>query len=989
MNASLRFMPQLVVRTPQLPFNLNINEDFILDLLNREWFMNAIYIASPVLYEAALKLKEQSERVDRNKIIFSLTRYYIRMSTRATPFGLFSAIAIADWSTNNAVQSGDRQFTAKCRFDIQFVSSFLHYIQTFSEVKQHLVYYANNSLYRVDDEWRFNEINYLNNRKKYDLSSIEATTYLDEIIRTAVDGITFKVLIEKLQEMGADLNDANSYFDRLINSGILVSELDLTLTGSDVFQPAFNILESIENNTIDIVRTIWKGLGVMPVLPENLKAVERTLSDLGLDFKQNMLFQVDSLLLNQRLKLEKKIQTEIIEVIDVLSCFKTNQGNPILEKFKELFTEKFGDQEVPFLKAMDSEIGIDYMGQMNKLVSSIIPAEGFADMQQESHILNEVNEYLMTELINCNREGKYEFKINKSQLKSKRIELPPSFSVVFQILNETTNQLYIEQVGGSSALSMIGRFTSLDEDIYTLGKGIADQEASYSPSVIFAEIIHLPDDRMGNILFRRPLRSFEIPYLAKASVNKDCQISVNDLFISIKDNNIVLRSGTLNKIIVPRLSSAHNYNSSALPVYHFLCQLQSQHVQTSLTFSWGTAAVFFNFLPRVTFKQHILFPATWRFKITDVKLLFLEQHQKDNFNEFCLKWKLPRYFKLADDDNELLIDSKNYFLVKNFLKLIRNREQFELIEFIEPITSSNNVYLNQFVAAVINDQPCTENNIPVVSQDGLETDACYDIGSEWIYYKLYCTGNSADRILLKCIYPFIQEQQSKGWLKKWFFVRYNDPHFHLRIRFQINDIDYLADFMRSFSIFIETERYNGFIWKVQTDTYMREIYRYGSNSMETGEEIFHLESNAILTLINTNNENDRWMFGMLYVDAVLSLFKYSDEDKLLFVKMQRDAYFEEFKLEKSFKDDLNQKYQGIYTDFSTILSGKERKDLITMVEDIILKISDLTSEKHLTHFLPSYFHMFFNRLFHSHNRLHEYVLYEFLRKYYNSRSYLE
>ena len=54
----------------------------------------------------------------------------------------------------------------------------------------------------------------------------------------------------------------------------------------------------------------------------------------------------------------------------------------------------------------------------------------------------------------------------------------------------------------------------------------------------------------------------------------------------------------LDKRVVPRLTTAHSYNSRSLGVYRFLCSLQNQGVAAGMMWSWG-ALESASFLPRV------------------------------------------------------------------------------------------------------------------------------------------------------------------------------------------------------------------------------------------------------------------------------------------------------------------------------------------------------------------------------------------------------
>lgn len=60
-------------------------------------------------------------------------------------------------------------------------------------------------------------------------------------------------------------------------------------------------------------------------------------------------------------------------------------------------------------------------------------------------------------------------------------------------------------------------------------------------------------------------------------------------------------------------------------------------------------------------------------------------------------------------------------------------------------------------------------------------------GSEWLYFKIYTGTKTGDDILKNEVYDFVHDLRRKNIIDQWFFVRYNDPDFHLRLRLHINN----------------------------------------------------------------------------------------------------------------------------------------------------------------------------------------------------------
>jgi thiopeptide-type bacteriocin biosynthesis protein len=66
------------------------------------------------------------------------------------------------------------------------------------------------------------------------------------------------------------------------------------------------------------------------------------------------------------------------------------------------------------------------------------------------------------------------------------------------------------------------------------------------------------------------------------------------------------------------------------------------------------------------------------------------------------------------------------------------------------------------------------------------------IGDEWLYYKIYSGYKTAETLLIDTIFPLAQLFLQAHWIDNWFFIRYSDPQFHLRIRFHITKNEHIA-----------------------------------------------------------------------------------------------------------------------------------------------------------------------------------------------------
>ncbi len=268
------------------------------------------------------------------------------------------------------------------------------------------------------------------------------------------------------------------------------------------------------------------------------------------------------------------------------------------------------------------------------------------------------------------------------------------------------------------------------------------------------------------------------------------------------------------------------------------------------------------------------------------------------------------------------------------------------------------------------------------------------LGEEWIYYKLYCGTRTADTILVDVIKPLTDTLLANNLIDKWFFIRYSDPNPHLRIRFHCSEITNLGNIIQEVKKAVYPYINSGLIWKVQTDTYQREIERYGTNTIAVAEHIFYIDSMDCVAALSWIYEDDLlFMYALKSIDILLHVFNYDLKNKIAFVKPNLQAFKKEFHSNKQLNKQLNKKHQALKQQVETfmtlqshdeyepllILMDKKKKELIEVSNTILKTKMDDTS---LSSFLSSIIHMLINRIFRDQQRLHELVCYDSLFRIY-------
>ncbi|WP_027394259.1 thiopeptide-type bacteriocin biosynthesis protein [Aquimarina latercula] len=272
------------------------------------------------------------------------------------------------------------------------------------------------------------------------------------------------------------------------------------------------------------------------------------------------------------------------------------------------------------------------------------------------------------------------------------------------------------------------------------------------------------------------------------------------------------------------------------------------------------------------------------------------------------------------------------------------------------------------------------------------------IGSEWLYYKIYTGPKTSDLILTDIIKPIATHLLDKGIIDKWFFIRYNDPKHHIRVRFHYNKPENIAEVINTLYGSLKEFSDEDLIWKIQLDTYQREVERYGGETMSISEELFFLDSRMIVDFLDMidgdEGEELRWLFGVRAIDQLLQDFGYSEDDKLALLERLKTGFGVEFGMNKGLKKQMDKKFRNEHDKIKNFLSFKRDSDpdyapIIDALDeksisskDLVKEILTIVDKNQLDDMMSSYIHMLMNRLFRSKNRLHEMVLYDLLYRTY-------
>jgi thiopeptide-type bacteriocin biosynthesis protein len=260
-------------------------------------------------------------------------------------------------------------------------------------------------------------------------------------------------------------------------------------------------------------------------------------------------------------------------------------------------------------------------------------------------------------------------------------------------------------------------------------------------------------------------------------------------------------------------------------------------------------------------------------------------------------------------------------------------------------------------------------------------------------------------VLLDLVQPLVDEVVGRGDVESWFFLRYADPHPHLRVRFRGDPQRLAAAVLPALHRHAEALLADGRLWRTQLDTYVREVERYGGGGgIELCEELFRIDSEAVLAILASVPGDEgltwRWKLTLAAIDQLIQGLVPADE-RLGHVRRCRDAYVAELDPTGSLRPALGRTWRAERAGISELLDliaapGPSPYPAVAALQRRAAESAHLLGELGrraaaglLTEPLPgiaqSLCHLHAIRLLRSAPRLQELVVYDLLDRTYRAR----
>jgi len=1009
-------------------------------LLERPVIRDALFIASPDLDESLDVWKrdpdsERGERIER-----AIVRYFGRMAGRPTPFGLFAGGSVGEIGDRTRLLiEGQEKYERHSRFDMDYLFALANALGRDPALRPALVFRPNSSLYRAAGRLHYVEARLDGKNRTHHLVAVEDSDGLQATLACAREGSGAGSLSAALIGEEVSATEADEYVAELIDSQILLPDLDLFVTGRGPAEALADQLRA-RPETVEIGDRLEKAVRDLSTIdaagpgadPASYRAIARQLEGLPAPVELSRLFQVDMVKQSPEAVLGGAVLDEIIRGVEILRRLTPVPKAGDLSRFREAFLARYEAREVPLVEVLDEEVGIGFpiAGGTDDEGGPLLKGIELSAAAEPTVPWGARETFLLRQLTDAAAAGASEIVLDPDKLGELEhkdpLTLPGAFAVVVEVaaaseeaLSAGNFRLLWKGSDGPSGARLLGRFCHADSKLLQFVERHLRAEEALDSEAVFAEIVHLPEGRLGNILFRPVLRGYEIPYLGRSGAPIERQIPITDLFVSVSGGRILLRSARLDRRVIPRLTTAHNYGRG-LPLYRFLCALREEDAAVSLGWDWGALGSA-SFLPRVVCGRLVLAPASWNVGKDELKR-FGASRGAERFRtiqSWRAERRLPRLIVLADGDNQLPIDLANTLSVESFVSLVKDRDGARLIEMFPGADElcargPEGRFLHELIVPFVRTQAAAVD-APSVSSVGEKrqrpaTPAVRSFlpGSEWLYAKLYTGVATADRLLLEIVAPLVKEALDSGAADRWFFIRYGDPDRHIRVRFHGVPERLWKEVLPALRAATAPLETDGRLRKLQLDTYEREIERYGGpEGIELAERVFQADSESVLEILEMLEEGDagageRWRLAFRGIDALVDDFGFAPPERLALVGAARREYGKEFRVDENVKRGLGDRFRKESKSLELLLDPAREEEsplapglavlrrrserLAPLIRDLEASAKDGRLTQPLASIARSYVHMHVNRMLRSAQRAQEFVLYDFLARVYESRA---
>ncbi|MGW3045040.1 lantibiotic dehydratase [Kitasatospora sp. NPDC001159] len=819
----------------------------------------AVAVSSPSLsrvldlVEAGLPVKPKQLR----KAARAVTRYRLRMSDRATPFGLMAGVATARFAEQPAVRWGGQPRKA-ARPDQEWLTGLVAVLERELPVLRGLRVTANDLCQLRGDRLvlPYLPVPGTEQRTAGRELSIRHTAAIRTVLDRAAEPLPWTELHRAVTAAHPQVDGAavDWLLGELVRTQILLTDLLPPLEEPD---PIGHLLARLPLPAADELRAVQADLA----------AYERTAPGEGLPrwraltermrrlYPAERLVQVD-LGLDVEVRLPAAVRTEVERAAHALWAVSAGRPGPAhLRQYHEDFMERYGlGRAVPLLELLDPERGLGAPAgyQLPRGTRALRPGEP-ADARDE---------LLLTLAQRAAASGEHELLLDDellARLGGAGTPPPPSLDLLVELRAASPEALadgdftLVVTGTGATAGAMAGRFARLLGDA---GHPLTDTIRTLptdNPEAVRAQLtFRTPRAHTGNVARAPRVLPYRVTLGQFADRSDRGTLGPADLAVVADHDRLAVVSRRLGREVVPTVPHMLATDTHAPNAARLLDDLARGTSAVWPRWRWGAAEPL-PFLPRVRYGRTVLSPARWRPEEPGLRDADLPYEQWSALLErWRSRWRVPRTVQSVSDDQRITLDLAD----DRHRQLLRHEWTGSGGGYLQELPEQPADWLgeggraNELSFSLIRRSPGTART-PAVAPPRRRT--VHGPGSSWLYARLRCSTARQDELLSREL-PALLERLPAA-VDRWFFVRYLDPQPHLRLRFHGDPTALCAELLPVLGAWAERLAADGLADRLVLDGYEPELERYGGPAaMAAAERVFAADSRSCLAQLRLLRE---------------------------------------------------------------------------------------------------------------------------------------
>ncbi len=862
-------LPHVVVRSAALPSRNMFGLTFLRArvLVDAAVVRDAIDVASPSFAEALTRVQNANSWKARDDV--TVLKYLNRMSSRPAPYGLFAGLGVARVGDTTSAHIS-RALEPVYQPDMGWLSGWIAELQARPEVLEKLTFRAHpavvtrggrlaiHSAVRCDDHL---------------VTTARAGPLIARLLTMARDWVPYAELVRGQP----DRSRVRDVIVQLCELGFLVSSLQIAPGDPDPLTTLTARLPDVaemreERRRISMFQaSAAGGAGSSPGSNAKTTHILRSaLLEMWKPADGTECLQVDAVR-PMKGELNGRLAADAAELAHLLLQVSPYAGvDDEFEACRSALVEDFGSEawiDVP--SALDTLDLVAERRRTQRFSGNVHRARARRDQQLAELALGALGAGAVVEL-----DAGLLAKLAITTLDT--LVLPDTLDICVQVAASSSaaidagayQMVAAPAVGAPNCGRMIGRFgASLREQGVELSQAIAEASTQTCPSSVIVEARYVPFDRRTMNVTARSCLSGPTLYLDPVLRGDGQQrFELQDLRLQLHEGKLSLwLADGSRSVIVVRRDMIHRRRVPF--VIRFLESISASGKARLSGFDWGATSLL-PALPRVQMGRLILALAEWQLNVDWMP--DSASSDRSRFLNAITAWResraLPRHVYLADADRRLLIDLDEPDHIEVLRAELKDKRSIKLQEGIPGPDEAwlpdeaGDTYASELVFSLVRHPPMRES----VTRRASETrgarvflkqpadprQSLHFPGSEWVYLKLYIVPDAANQLLVGDIAPKVRDLQAEDATRDWFFVRYADPDFHIRLRLRAATPEGQDQLLVAACSFARRLGSTGTVLRFSVETYEPEVARYGGpEGVAFAERVFTLDSMTSLALL--------------------------------------------------------------------------------------------------------------------------------------------